>query len=106
MRDNFLLVPADLTTCRYLLPAEKTVAGHGLASGASIAAGGLGRFSLLSRAALALLLSDNPVTGTWPCRQQSTRACPTAESRSLGGRRKHSQKTMFLGVLDPLAGSK
>ena len=38
MLDNFLLVPADLTTCRYLLPAEKTVAGLGRAS---IVSGGL-----------------------------------------------------------------
>jgi hypothetical protein len=44
MRDNFSLVPSDSTTCRQLSAAEKTVAGHGLASGASIASGGLESF--------------------------------------------------------------
>ena len=33
------LVPADSTTCRQLLPLEGTIAGYGLASGASITSG-------------------------------------------------------------------
>jgi hypothetical protein len=44
MRENSLLIPSDSTTRRHLLPVEKAVAGHGLASGASIASGGLESF--------------------------------------------------------------